>query len=90
MLCQCYVNVMFCKGDGLTWICGQVLKVHGFADFSIRRPAQLHFHTHGFCQVGVAVRRRPEHNGHLPVNVGLGEQSFTLPRVLEKPHLDVL
>lgn len=73
-----------------TWIRGQVLEVHRLADLSVRRPAELHLHADRLRQVGVAVRRRAEHDGHLPVDVSLREGAFALPRVPEKTHLDVL
>lgn len=74
----------------ITWISGEVLEVHGLADLAVGRPAELHLHFHGLRQVRIAVGRRAEHDGDLPVDVGLGEGAFTFPRVSEEAHLDVL
>lgn len=73
-----------------TWVGRQVLEVHGLADLAVRRPAELHLDSDGLREVSVAVRRRAEHDGHLPVDVGLGERALSLPGVLEEAHLDVL
>lgn len=74
----------------LTWVSRQVLEVHGLADLAVRGPAELHLDSNGLREVSVAVWRRAEHDGHLSVDVGLGERALSLPGVLEEAHLDVL
>lgn len=74
----------------LTWVSRQVLEVHWLADLAVRGPAELHFHSNRLREVSVTVRRCAEHNGHLPMDVRLGECALSLPGVLEKTHLDVL
>lgn len=74
----------------LTWIRWQVLEVHWLADLAVRGPAELHLDSNGFGEVSVAVGWRAEHDGHLPVDISLGERSLSLPGVLEETHLDVL
>lgn len=74
----------------LTWVGRQVLEVHRFADLAVRGPAQLHLDSDGLAEVSFGVRRCAEHDGHLPVDVGLGERALPLPGVLEEAHLDVL
>lgn len=73
----------------LTQVSRQVLEVHRLADLAVRGPAELHLHSNGFREVSVAVRWCAEHDGHLSVDVSLGESAFSLPRVLEEAHLDV-
>lgn len=74
----------------LTWIRRQVLEVHWLTDLAVRGPAELHLDSNGFSEVSVAVGGRAEHDGHLPVDISLGERSLPLPGVLEETHLDVL
>ena len=74
----------------LTWVRGQVLEVHRLADLAVRGPAELHLDADRLREVSVAVRWRAEHDGHLPVDIGLGEGALSLPGVLEETHLDVL
>lgn len=78
------------EGFPFTWIRWQVLEVHRLADLAVRRPPELHLHPDGLSDVGVAVRRRAEHDGHLSVHVRLGEGAFPLPRVLEEADFNVL
>lgn len=73
-----------------TWVSRQVLEVHRLADLAIRGPAELHLDSNRLREVSVAVRRCAEHNGHLPVDIGLGESALPLPGVLEETHLNVL
>lgn len=74
----------------LTWVSRQVLEVHRLTDLAVGWPAKLHLDSDWLREVSVAVRWRAEHNGHLPVDVGLGEGALPLPGVLEEAHLDVL
>lgn len=74
----------------LTWVSRKVLEVHWLADLTIRGPAELHLNFNGLREVSVAVWRRAEHNGHLSVDVSLGESPLSLPRVLKESHLYVL
>lgn len=74
----------------MTWVGGQELEVHWLADLTVRGPAELHLHSDWLSQVGVVEGRGTEHDGHLPVDVRLGEGALPLPRVLEEPYLDVL
>lgn len=73
-----------------TWVSGQVLEVHWLANLAIRGPAELHLDSNGLSEISVAVGRRAEHDGHLPVDIGLGESALSLPGVLEETHLNVL
>lgn len=73
----------------LTWVSRQVLEVHRLADLAVRGSTELHLYANGFREVSVAVRRRAEHNGHLSVDISLGESAFSLPGVLKEAHLDV-
>lgn len=73
-----------------TWIWWQVLEVHWLTDFSIRGPPELHLDSHWLSEVSVTVGRCAKHNGHLPVDISLGESALPLPGVLEETHLDVL
>lgn len=74
----------------LTWIRWQVLEVHWLADLAVRWPAELHLDSNGFSEVSVTVGWGAEHDGHLPVDISLGERSLPLPGILEETHLDVL
>lgn len=74
----------------LTRVSRQVLEVHWLADLAVRGPAKLHLDSNGLREVSVAVRWCAEHNGHLSVDISLGESALSLPGVLEEAHLDVL
>lgn len=74
----------------VTWVSGQVLEVHRLTDLAVRGPAELHLDSNGLGEVSVAVGRCAEHNGHLSVDISLGERALPLPGVLEETHLDVL
>lgn len=76
--------------SSLTWFSRQVLEVHWLADLAVRRPAQLHLDSDWLGEIRLAIGRRAKHDGHLPVDVSLGESPLPLPGVLEKTHLDVL
>lgn len=73
-----------------TWVSRQVLEVHWLANLAVRGPAELHLDSNGLSEISVAVGRCAEHNGHLPVDIGLGESALSLPGVLKETHLDVL
>lgn len=73
-----------------TRVSRQVLEVHWLTDLAVRGSAELHLHANGFREVSVAVRWRAKHDGHLSVDISLGESAFSLPGVLEEAHLDVL
>lgn len=73
-----------------TWIRRQVLEVHRLTDLTVRWPPELHLHPDWLGDVGVAVRRRAKHDGHLSVHIRLGEGAFPLPGVLEEADFNVL
>lgn len=83
------INVKY-RQDCFTWFSRQVLEVHRLADLAIRGPTELHLHSNGLGEVSVTVRWRAEHDGHLSVDISLGEGALTLPGVLEETHLNVL
>lgn len=79
------------RRTAITFVVGQVSKIHRFTDFLIRRPAQLHVHAGRLRYRYVTVGRSLKDDGHLAMNVGLGEGAFGLPAVIrEESHLNVV
>ena len=74
----------------LTWVGGQVGEPHGLAVHAVRDAAEHHVHGELLADVLVAVRRRLEHDGDLPVDVRLGELPLPLPGVAPEDDLDVV
>ena len=73
-----------------TWVIREVLEVHWLTDLAVRGPTELHLDSNGLGEISVAVGRHAEHDGHLPMDIGLGESALSLPGVLEETHLNIL
>ena len=75
----------------LTFVIGQVSEVHRFTDLLVRGSAQLHLHSDRFHYGGVTVGRSLEDDGHLAMDIGLGEGAPCLPAIGgEESYLDVI